>query len=384
MSKAAKKRKKTSVASRRPARAKSRTPPRAKTTSTRAKAKSARAKATRAKAKTRPKGPAPKPIVIDFHAHTVIPELLAFAYEKSMFAKRIATGAAGGRAPGLPEEFERPMTNMARRLGDMDQMGVDIQVVSPSILHQCTYFAEPEEALKMERLGNERIAEMVSRHPDRLVGLGSVPLQDALLASEELTRCVEDLKLKGVIISSHVNGIELGDARLRPFWAKAEQLGCVVFIHPAGSTDERMRKHRLLITLGQPLEEAFAMSSLVYEGIIDEFPTLKIAFAHGGGFLPFYTGRHDMDYRFGRGGANLKGDFSSYLPRFWYDTVLFNPDMLEFLLTKVPASHVILASDYPFAEKRPVEFVRRATKISRKDQDAILGANCATLLGMSI
>jgi aminocarboxymuconate-semialdehyde decarboxylase len=384
MSKAAKKRKKTSAASRRPARSKAKAPPRAKATSTRAKAKSARAKATRAKVKARPKGPAPKPVVIDFHAHTVIPELLEFAYEKSMFAKRIATGAPGGRAPGLPEEFERPMTNMARRLGDMDQMGVDIQVVSPSILHQCTYFAEPEEALKMERLGNERIAEMVSRHPDRLVGLGSVPLQDALLASEELTRCVEDHGLKGVIISSHVNGIELGDARLRPFWAKAEQLGCVVFIHPAGSTDERMRKHRLLITLGQPLEEAFAMSSLVYEGIIDEFPTLKIAFAHGGGFLPFYTGRHDMDYRFGRGGANLKGDFSSYLPRFWYDTVLFNPDMLEFLLTKVPASHVILASDYPFAEKRPVEFVRRARKISKKDQDAILGANCARLLGMSI
>jgi aminocarboxymuconate-semialdehyde decarboxylase len=314
----------------------------------------------------------------------VIPELLEFAYEKSMFAKRIATGAPGARAPGLPEEFERPMTNMARRLADMDRMGVDIQVVSPSILHQCTYFAPPEEALKMERLGNERVAEMVSRHSDRLVGLGSVPLQDALLASEELQRCVEELGLKGVIISSHVNGIELGDAKLRPFWAKAEQLGCVVFIHPAGSSDERMRKHRLLITLGQPLEEAFAMSSLVYEGIIDEFPKLKIAFAHGGGYLPFYTGRHDMDYRFGRGGAHLKGDFSSYLPRFYYDTVLFNPDMLEFLLTKVPASHVIMASDYPFAEKQPVEFVRRAKKISRKDQDAILGANCAKLLGIAI
>jgi len=368
VSKSAKKRKKTAP-SRRPAGTK------AKTLS-RAKAKPARTKRT--------KGPAPKPIVIDFHAHTVIPELLDFAYEKSMFAQRIATGAPGARGPGLPEEFKAPMTDMARRLRDMDQMGVDMQVVSPSILHQCTYFAAPEEALKMERLGNERIAEIVGQHPDRLVGLGSVPLQDAALAAQELERCVNDLKLKGVIISSHVNGIELGDARLRPFWAKAEQIGATVFIHPAGSTDERMRKHRLLITLGQPLEEAFAMSSLVYEGIIDDYPQVKIAFAHGGGFLPFYTGRHDMDYRFGRGGAHLKGDFSSYLPRFYYDTVLFNPDMLEFLLTKVPASHVIMASDYPFAEKRPVEFVRRAKKISKKDQDAILGANCAKLLGISL
>jgi aminocarboxymuconate-semialdehyde decarboxylase len=369
VSKSARKRK----TARRPARSKVKASARAKT--------SVRAKRTRARTA---RGPAAKPIVIDFHAHTVIPELLDFAYEKSMFAQRIATGAPGGRAPGLPEEFRAPMTDMARRLADMDAMGVDIQVVSPSILHQCTYFAAPEEALRMERLGNERIAELVGRHPDRLVGLGSVPLQDAALAAQELERCVKDLKLKGVIISSHVNGIELGDARLRPFWARAEQIGATVFIHPAGSTDERMRKHRLLITLGQPLEEAFAMSSLVYEGITDAFPKLKIAFAHGGGFLPFYTGRHDMDYRFGRGGAHLKGDFSSYLPRFYYDTVLFNPDMLEFLLTKVPASHVILASDYPFAEKRPVEFVRRAKKISRKDQDAILGANCARLLGIAV
>jgi aminocarboxymuconate-semialdehyde decarboxylase len=384
MSKSAKKRKKTSA--RRPARAKSKTA-RAKT-ATRAKAKvtraKTRAKTTSARAKSRPKGRAPKPTVIDFHAHTVIPELIDFAFEKSMFAKRIATGAPGGRAPGLPEEFERPMTNMARRLADMDRMGVDIQVVSPSILHQCTYFAPPEEALKMERLGNERVAEMVSRHPDRLVGLGSVPLQDAMLASEELQRCVDELGLKGVIISSHVNGMEVGEGRFHPFWAKAEALGAAIFIHPAGSPDPRMRRHRLLITLGQPLEEAFAQSSLVYEGVMDAYPKLKIVFAHGGGFLPFYTGRHDMDYRFGRGGAHLKGDFSSYLPRFYYDTVLFNPDMLEFLLTKVPASHVILASDYPFAEKRPVEFVRRAKKISRKDQDAILGANCARLLGIAV
>src|SRR2546430_15846871 len=103
-----------------------------------------------------------------------------------------------------------------------------------------------------------------------------------------------------------------------------------------------------------------------------------------GGFLPFYTGRHDNDYRIGGGGSQLKGDFSSYLPRFYYDTVLFNPDMLEFLATKVPASRLMLASDYPFAEKRPVEYVRRAKKISKKDQDAILGANCARVLGISI
>jgi aminocarboxymuconate-semialdehyde decarboxylase len=342
-------------------------------------------KTVRAKAKSpRRKGLAAKPVVIDVHAHIVVPEVLDFAYEHSLFAQAVAGPGQAGKPAALGEEFRSRMSDMALRLRDMDAMGVDIQVISPSILQQCTYFAEPEAALKIERLGNERVAEAVARHPDRLVGLGSVPLQDAALAAQELERCVRELGLKGVIIGSYVNEIELGERRLHPFWAKAEELGATIFIHPAGSPDLRMRKHRLLITLGQPLEEAFAMSSLVYEGVMDAFPKLKIVMAHGGGFLPFYTGRHDNDYRARPQASRLKGDFSSYLPRFYYDAVLFNPDMLEFLVTKVPANHVMLASDYPFAEKRPVEFVRRAKTISRKDQDAILGANCARVLGITI
>ena len=137
-----------------------------------------------------------------------------------------------------------------------------------------------------------------------------------------------------------------------------------------------MRRNRLMITIGQPLEEAYALSSLVFEGVMDSFPGLRIMIAHGGGYLPFYAGRHDNDCRRGHH-PRLEGDFSSYLARFFYDTVLFNPDMLEFLVTKVPASHVLLASDYPFAEKAPVEFVRRAGRLARKVQDAILGANAA-------
>jgi len=342
--------------------------------------KSARVKKTKSsRGAARRKGPSPKPVVIDFHAHIVVPEVLDFAYKDSLFAQAVA-----GPGAALAEEFRTRMTDNALRLKEMDAMGVDIQVISPSILQQCTYFAEPEAALKMERLGNERVAEAVAQHPDRLVGLGSLPMQDANLAAQELERCVRDLKLKGVIISSNVNGAEIGEEKFRPFWAKAEALGATIFIHPAGSPDPRMRKHRLLITLGQPLEEAFAMSSLLYEGVMDAFPKLKIVMAHGGGFLPFYTGRHDNDHRNRPQATRLKGDFSSYLPRFYYDTVLFNPDMLDFLATKVPTSHVFLASDYPFAEKRPVDYVRRAKKISRKDQDAILGANCARVMGINI
>ena len=324
----------------------------------------------------KPRGPTPKPIVIDVHAHVLVPEVVKRTFEHSQYAR----GVAGG---GVPEPLFKRMTEVPLRLKEMDATGVDMQVVSPSIMQQCSYAFEPQEALELDRRSNERVAEMVAQHKDRLIGLGSLPLHDAALSAAELERCVRDLGLRGVIVSSHINGIELGDARLRPFWGKAQELGAVIFIHPAGSTEQRMLRNRLMITVGQPLEEAYALSSLIYEGVMDQFPKLKILVAHGGGYLPFYTGRHDNEYRYGRA-PQLKGDFSSYLPRFFYDTVLFNPDMLEFLVTKVPSSHVMLASDYPFAEKKPVEYVRRAKKIGKKEQDAILGTNAARLVGSAV
>jgi aminocarboxymuconate-semialdehyde decarboxylase len=325
----------------------------------------------------RSRGPSPKPVVIDVHAHVLVPEVMKRTFEHSQYARAVAGGN------GVPEPLFQRMTELPLRLREMDATGVDIQIISPSIMQQCTYAFDPHQALEMDRRSNDRIAEAVAQHPDRLVGLGSLPLHDVTRSVAELERCMQDLKLRGIIVSSHINGTELGDARLQPFWAKAETLGAVVFVHPAGSTDKRMLPHRLMITVGQPLEEAFALSSLIYEGIMDRFPKLKILVAHGGGYLPFYAGRHDNDYRYGRS-PQLKGEFSSYLPRFFYDTVLFNPDMLEFLVSKVPASRVMLASDYPFAEKQPVEYVRRAKKIGRKEQDAILGANAARLFGIAV
>jgi aminocarboxymuconate-semialdehyde decarboxylase len=342
-----------------------------------------RTAAGRATTADRPKGPRAKPVVIDVHAHILVPEVMKVTFGHSQYAHRVAGPGGSGPAPSMAEPLMRRMTEAPLRLKAMDETGVDIQVISPSIMQQCTYGLEPQQAIELERTGNDAVAEVVAQHPDRLVGLGSLPLQDVALSTAELERCRRELDLRGVIISSHVNGVELGDERLLPFWAKAEELGAVIFIHPAGAADERMRRNRLMITIGQPLEEAFALSSLIYEGIADRFPKLKIMVAHGGGYLPFYAGRHDNDYHNGRS-PQLKSEFSSYLPRFFYDTVLFNPDMLEFLVTKVPASHVMLASDYPFAEKQPVEYVRRAKRISKRDQDAILGANAASLFGIAI
>ncbi len=325
-----------------------------------------------------------KPVVIDFHAHIAVPEVLEVTFGHSQFARAITKARPGSKGIGIPKQALDRMSDMNLRFKEMDRMGVDIQIISPSILQQCTYWASPEEGLRMERQSNDRVAEAVSKYPDRLVGIGSVPLQDVRLAVKELERAVNKNGLKGVIIGSNVNGDELGHKKFKPFWRKAERLGAVIFIHPTGSTDPRMRPHYQLITVGQPLEEALAQGSLVYDGVMDAFPNLKVAIAHGGGYLPFYTGRHDHVQRMGHIGEQLKGSFSSYLKRFNYETVLFNPDMLEYLATRVPNKNIMMGTDYPFGEKTPLKFIRKAKKISKSTQDAILGANAAKFLGIKI
>jgi aminocarboxymuconate-semialdehyde decarboxylase len=326
--------------------------------------------------------PRRKPPVIDFHAHFMTPEVFEATYRLSVIG-RLRAQTDGQAVRPFPEAQVRRMTDPDLRFKAMDEMGVDIQVISPNILHQCTYALDAEEALRLERLNNDHAAELVARHPDRLVGIGSVPLQNVEMAVREMERAVRELKLNGIIVASRINETELGDPSLRAFWRQAEALDVPIFVHPAGNTDPRLQRHSLLISLGQPLEEAYAQTSLIYDGVIDEFPRLKIAFAHGGGFIPYYAGRFDWIYR--RGSTpQMKRDFSGYLRSFHYETVVFNPDVLEQLTAKVDASHIMLGSDFPFGETRPVEFVQSATRIPEAARQAILGANAARFLGLDI
>lgn len=320
--------------------------------------------------------------VIDFHAHCMSEEVFDATYKLSVIGRLRAEGDAGAVRP-FPQAQVRRMTDLDLRLAAMDQMGVDIQVISPNILHQCTYALDPQEGLRLERLNNDHVAELVARKPDRLVGIGSVPLQDTALAMREMERAVRDLGLKGIIMASRVNATEIGAPALHPFWERAQALGVPIFVHPAGNADARLARHSLLISLGQPLEEAFAQASLVYEGVLDRFPRLKIAFAHGGGFIPYYAGRFDWIYR--RGSTpQMTGDFSSYLRSLYYDSVVFNADVLEQLAAKVGASHIMLGSDFPFGETDPVALVRSATRIPEADRQAMLGANAARFLGLDL
>jgi aminocarboxymuconate-semialdehyde decarboxylase len=328
-----------------------------------------------------PRGPRRRP-VIDFHAHTVHEEVNAATYARSLIGQMRAKGE-GGAIHAMPEAHWKRMTDLATRLADMDAMGVDIQVISPNILHNCTYALEPEEGARIERIGNDHIAETVAKKPDRLAGLSSVPMQDVSLAIKEMERAIGELNLKGIVVASRVREMELGDATLRPFWRRAEERGVPIFVHPAGNPDPRLAKHSMLISLGQPLEEAYAQCSLIYDGVMDECPRLKVAFAHGGGFIPYYAGR--FDWMYARGTIkHVRADFSTYLKAFHYESVVFDPTVLERLADKVDAGRIMLGSDYPFGEWKPVELVQRATRISEAAREAILGANAAKFLGLEL
>lgn len=354
-----------------------------------AKGKAAKRPATKTAAAKRPARRAPKPpVVIDIHTHVVVPEVFAETRGYALNARIGLPDASNMSTSGGGTETDvELMTRLDTRLRDMDKMGIDIQVISPSIVHQCTYWADPQKGLALDRKANDAVADIVAKHPDRLVGMCCVPLQDPKLAGQELERSVKSLGLKGVQVSSHVNDWELGDQNLWPFWQKVEQLGVPVFIHPAGNSDKRLHKYGFSYTIGQPWEEVLAISSLVFEGVMDRFPKLKIVVAHGGGYLPYYAGRLDNGYRSAKRNkrpTRLKRDLSGYLKKFYYDSCIFNTDMLEFLATKATPKHIVLGTDYPYAERRPVQFVRSSKKLSRADQDAILGGNAAKLFGIRV
>lgn len=312
-------------------------------------------------------------MTIDFHAHLVDPQVYAETKAWSIFAQ----SQDSARAASVIAR----MADLDERITAMDRMGVAIQVLSSSLVHQCTSEAEPADALRLDRRMNDRIAEAVSAKPDRFRGLGSVPLQSPDLATSELTRCMRDLNLSGVTISTRIRDLEIGDAAHRPFWAKAEELGAVVFLHPAGNHDPRFRKYQLWNSLGQSFEEAMAIASLFYEGILDAYPKLKIVVSHGGGYMPFYLGRLARNYiEKPATRVNMSKAPIDYVRMLHYDTCVYDADTLSHLVELVGSGHVVMGSDYPVGENFPVEFVRDCGRLDEASQEMVLTRNAERLL----
>jgi aminocarboxymuconate-semialdehyde decarboxylase len=326
--------------------------------------------------------------VIDFHAHLMLPEIYALTGPHTMFVKSNTDPTMSAEARQGVREREAVlvsrMSDVTERIAHMDGMGVDMQVLSSSLVQQVTYWAEPQESLKMERVLNDRMAAVVSANPTRLIGLGGVPLAAPGLAVAELKRCMGELGLAGVGISTTARDMELGDGALRPFWEKAEELGAVVYIHPAGNTGVRFAKWYLWNSIGQAFEEAMAIASLMYEGILDAFPQLKICISHGGGYMPYYMGRIARNYvEKPATRVNMKKSPAEYLRMLYYDSCVYQPEVLEALVRRVGADRVLLGSDYPVGEPQPVEFVESCA-LTADDKRKIIGVNAAQLFGIPV
>jgi aminocarboxymuconate-semialdehyde decarboxylase len=277
------------------------------------------------------------------------------------------------------------MESLEERLADMDRMGVDIQAVSIAP-YQMYYWAEPAIGLDVARLINDELAETVGMHPDRLIGLGTVPLQDTGAAVAELERCVRELGFRGLEVATNVNGEDLSTTRLEPFWAKVEELGAVVFVHSTGfSHRARFTEHYFVNIIGHPVEGTLAAAHLIFDGVMDRYPGLKIVMAHGGGYLPAYAGRMDHAYHARRDvREGLPRPPGSYLRQFYFDTMVFEPDQLAFLIEKYGADHMLLGTDYPYdmGEVDPVGLIGRVVGLGEQEVAAITGGNAARLFGL--
>ena len=303
---------------------------------------------------------------IDCHAHCHVPEALALM--------------------GLKETYPA-LAVSADRIQAMDEQGIDVEALSINPIFW--YKAERNLAAQVVKLQNEKLADICAQYKDRFVGLGSVALQHPDLAAEQLEDAVKRLGLRGTLIGGSVNDVELSDPRFYPFWAKAEQLGVVVFIHPQGIPElaGRLKGNGVLANvIGNPLETTIALSHLIFEGTLDRFPGIKILAAHGGGYLPSYIGRSDAGcVTFpDRCTRQLKLKPSQYLRRLYYDSMVFTPEGLRHLAAEVGVSQIVMGTDYPFPwTKTAVDQILDTPSLSDGDRTAILGGNAARLLAIS-
>jgi len=332
-----------------------------------------------------------KSLAIDIHAHALIEDVEKLVRGQAGWRREVEMAARVTGAASLERnrqlmtaDWQPALTSIEKRIAAMDQMTVDIQTVSvvPSQYH---YWADRDLAERIVASANRRIAEICAERPDRLVGLGIVALQHTDLAVAQLRGAVGELGLKGVMVSTAVNGAELADPRNLPFWSKAEELGALVFIHPMGcSLGERLTPFYFSNLIGNPAETTVALAHLVFSGVFDRCPRLKVCAAHGGGYFPFYSSRFDHGWQVRPEAHSCRLAPSEYLKRIWFDSLVYTPEQLGFLIRQAGPSQVVLGSDFPFdmGVDDPVARLDRLTSLSGADRAAICGGNAAKLLGI--
>ena len=308
--------------------------------------------------------------VIDVHCHCVIPEVADVVK-----GTPLASAAAGGG----------PNILGPARLQTMDMQGVDIQALS--INTYWWYAADRELARRIVQTQNEALARWVAAHPDRFVAMASVALQHPDLAAQQLEDGVKRLGLRGVSIGGHVEGEDVTLPKYDPFWAKAAELGVLVFMHPNNALN--IAKPNVLggrggleNIIGNPLETTYFLSRLIFDGTLDKFPGLRVCGAHAGGYLPSYLGRTDVacDVRPNANCANKRKPREYFKRELIVDTMVFSDEGLRHLVAEVGVPNIVYGTDVPFNWPVTVDLVLDAKWLSDADKEAILSGNLARLL----
>jgi aminocarboxymuconate-semialdehyde decarboxylase len=329
----------------------------------------------------------PNSVTIDIHSHVGVPEAAKFVEPHLDWTTIPLAHFATAETKALSQKQEadiRARTGADQRLADLDAMGVDIQMIAPPP-PQCYYTVPLDIAVKATQIVNDGIAAFCAKQPDRFKGFGSVPMPDGNEAAKELERCVKRLGFTGVEVLTNVAGKELSDPAFAPFWKKAEELGALVMIHPNGFTDDRLSRFYFNNVIGNPLETTIALHYLIFDGVLERHPKLKVLAVHGGGYLGAYPGR--IDHAWGaRSDAHgkLPQPPTTYLKRVYFDTEVFTPYQLAELVRTYGADHVVMGTDYPFdmADYDPIGHIAGVEVFDAATIAALAGGTSKRLLGL--
>jgi aminocarboxymuconate-semialdehyde decarboxylase len=322
----------------------------------------------------------PPTMIVDIHTH-IIPEKMPnwtakFGYGEFIHLEHRNCEACMMKGDNLFRVIKENSFRKEVRIKEMNETNVSIQVLS-TIPILFNYWAKPKDGLETSRFFNNHIAEVATQDPHRFIGIGTVPLQDVDLAIKEMERCRFELKMPGLEIGSNVNGKNLGEPEFFPFFEAAEKWNCALFVHPWEMMGEnQMNKYWLPWLVGMPAETTRAICSMIFGGVFRKYPGLRIAFAHGGGSFPYTIGRiaHGFDVRPDLVAVDNAVSPRDYIGKFWVDSLVHDPKVLEFLLDLMGEDRICLGSDYPFplGEERPGSLIKSLNLRSETEEKLFL------------
>jgi aminocarboxymuconate-semialdehyde decarboxylase len=325
---------------------------------------------------------------VDIHGHYVIPALLkgvmgteGWRYERDVDTDgTIMLRRGSDNVPCFYEPID-----LERIIENMDKLGISVMAINVAPF-QMGYELDAATGAEIARIANDTLAEACATHPTRLVGMGTLPLQDVAAAIAELER-VTSAGMAGVQLGSNVNGVYLGDQSLRPVWQAIADIGAAVFVHPLNVLgSERLGAYFLANLIGNPVDSTRSIADVIFSGLLSELPRLKVCFAHAGGAAPYLLGRWDHGFEKRRSArGHMDRPPSDYLKLLYFDHISHSGAALKFLVDLVGPGHVMVGTDYPFdmGPDDPVGFIDDVPDISTREREMILSSNAREFLGLA-